>query len=281
MGGANVQVELKSGTNQFHGDVYEFLRTSAFDANDIFSNASGLPILPYRQNQFGGTLGGPIKKQRTFFFADYEGFRSTEGFTGLQAIPTLAQRTGDFSAPGNPTIYDPLISVTGPPVPFPGSIIPQSLISPQAAKLMALFPAPNIVAPVGDANFIGSASQTRGVNQFDIRVDHRTSNKDQFFTIYTYFRGSFTNSPFLGTILEGQGPGGQFVGLSNTLETKFSPWMRHTHLAQPRSMKRVPAGFTTTSTFIAGTKTFRLQINWAFRASTFASLSAAAYRNFR
>ncbi len=241
MGGANVQVELKSGTNQLHGDLWEFLRNSAFDANDFFSNRSGVAILPYRQNQFGGTLGGPIRKDRTFFFADYEGFRSTEGFTGLQTIPTLAQRTGDFSATGNPAIYDPLISVTAPPTPFPGNVIPSTLITPPAAKLMALFPAPNVVAPVGQTNYLGSATQTRGVNQFDARVDHRLTGKDQFFTSYSYFRGTFTNSPFLGTVLEGQGPSGQFVGLSNTLDQVLS--IDETHTFSPTTINEVRFGW--------------------------------------
>ena len=241
LGGANVQIAIKSGTNHFHGDAWEFLRNSALDANDFFSNASGIPIPPYRQNQFGGTIGGPIKKNRTFFFTDYEGFRSYEGFTGLQTIPDVAQRIGDFSAPGNPTIYNPLNSVTGAPTPFTGNMIPSNLISSQAAGLMALFPAPNIVAPVGDANYIGSAAQTRGVNQFDVRIDHQLTDKDQFLARYSYFRGTFSNTPFLGTVLEGQGPSGQFVGASYTLDQNLA--IAETHTFSPSTLNEARFGW--------------------------------------
>jgi hypothetical protein len=78
-GGANVQIAIKSGTNQLHGGAFEFLRNSSLDANDFFSNRAGTLIPPFRQNQFGGNIGGPIIKDRTFFFGDYEGFRSRLG----------------------------------------------------------------------------------------------------------------------------------------------------------------------------------------------------------
>src|SRR5437773_10653345 len=106
-GGANVQIQTKSGTNQFHGVGYEFLRNSALDANDFFSNSSSVRIPPFRQNQFGGTFGGPIKKDRTFFFADYEGYRSRIGQTDLQTAPTALQGQGVLTETGNPTIYNP------------------------------------------------------------------------------------------------------------------------------------------------------------------------------
>ena len=161
-GGANVQIAIKSGTNQVHGGAFEFLRNSSLDANDFFSNRAGTPIPPFRQNQFGGNIGGPIHKDRTFFFGDYEGFRSRLGETENLTIPTLAQRQGDFSEPGNPVIYNPfdIDPATGHPRPFPGNRIPPNLINPASANVMALLPPPNLNVPVGQANFNGSHSDS-------------------------------------------------------------------------------------------------------------------------
>ena len=104
-GGAVVNVALKSGTNQFHGDAFEFIRNSAFDAKNYFDSGSA-PIPPFKQNQFGGTLGGPIRKNRTFFFVDYQGTRINQSQTVISTVPPQAERTGDFS--------DLLTGVTAP-----------------------------------------------------------------------------------------------------------------------------------------------------------------------
>lgn len=207
-GGANVQIAIKSGTNKFHGDAFEFIRNSGLEANDFFSNRSGAPIPPYRQNQFGANFGGPIKKDNTFFFVDYEGLRTRLGQTGFSVIPTLAQRVGDFSAPGNAAIYNPfnLNPATGQPAPFANNVIPQSMINPAAAKTMALFPAPNIVAPLGQPNYFAQSDLSHDTDEGDVRVDHRFSDKDQFFARYSLLRTTYLNPPFLGTVLGG-GPG--------------------------------------------------------------------------
>ena len=204
-GGANVQIQTKSGTNQFHGVGYEFLRNSALDANDFFSNSSGVGLPPFRQNQFGGTLGGPIRKDRTFFFGDYEGYRSRLGQTELQTVPTALQRQGIFTEPGNPTIYNPfdIDPASGQPRPFPNNTIPQDLVNPASAKVMALLPPPNLTAPIGQANHAGQNSLAHDTNNFDVRVDHRISDKDQFFTRYSYLGTLLSNPPFLGTVVGG------------------------------------------------------------------------------
>ncbi len=204
-GGANVQIAIKSGTNQFHGVGFEFLRNSSLDANDFFSNSSGVTIPPFRQNQFGANLGGPIKKDRTFFFGDYEGYRSRLGQTELQTVPTNLQRQGIFTEPGNPTIYNPfdIDPVTGQPRPFLNNTIPMGMINPVSAKILALLPPPNVNAPIGQANHIGSHSLAHDVDNFDIRIDHRISDKDQFFARYSYLSTLLNNPPFLGTIAGG------------------------------------------------------------------------------
>ncbi|MGH9353743.1 MAG: carboxypeptidase regulatory-like domain-containing protein, partial [Terriglobia bacterium] len=105
--GGVVNVQVKSGTNNWHGDGFEFLRNDALDASDFFSNASHLPKNELRMNQFGGSVGGPIKRDKTFLFATYEGDRNITGAPGITTVPLAAQRAGDFSAPGLPAIYDP------------------------------------------------------------------------------------------------------------------------------------------------------------------------------
>src|SRR5882757_5716485 len=136
-GGAVINVTTRSGTNEIHGSLYEFLRNSTLDARGPFDRAS-LP--PLRQNDFGATLGGPIRKNRTFLFADYSGFRQRAGQTAIVSVPTLNQRNGIFLASeGAGTIYDP---TTGSP--FLNNTIPANRINPVGQKLLNLYPAPNL-----------------------------------------------------------------------------------------------------------------------------------------
>ena len=137
MGGV-VNLQIKSGTNAFHGSGFEFLRNDRFDANNWFNNRAGRPKPEFSQHQFGGTIGGPIIKDKTFFFADYQGMRITQGQTYLSTMPSEKMRQGDFSEINRP-IYDPL---TGQP--FPGNIIPESRWDPASKNvLQQLIPAPN------------------------------------------------------------------------------------------------------------------------------------------
>ena len=95
--GGVVNLQIKSGSNAFHGSVYEFHRNDAFDANNFFNNRAGRPKPDFKQNQFGGTLGGPIYKNKTFFFGDYQGLRINAGQTYLSTVPSMKMRNGDFS----------------------------------------------------------------------------------------------------------------------------------------------------------------------------------------
>jgi len=204
-GGANVQIAIKSGTNSFHGVAFEFLRNSKLDASDFFTNKAGGKIPPFKQNQFGANLGGPIKKDRTFFFGDYEGYRSRLGETALLTIPSMLQRQGIFTESGNPVIYNPfdIDPATNQPRPFTNNTIPQNLINSAAANVMALLPPPNLTAPIGQPNFAGSHSVAHNVDNFDVRIDHRISDKDQFFTRYSYLSTLLENPAFLGTVIGG------------------------------------------------------------------------------
>jgi len=197
-GGANVQAQIKSGTNQFHGGVFEFLRNDKLDANSFFNNASGAGKNPFRQNQFGGFLGGPIKHDKTFFFVDTELLRNRETSSGIITIPTPLQRQGIFTEAGQPTIYDPLTHQ-----PFPNNTIPTSEINSASAKIMALLPNPNIPNTGIVNNFIGISNLAHDRSTFDVRIDQNFTEKDQFFARYSYLETTLDTPPYLGTVLNG------------------------------------------------------------------------------
>ncbi len=176
--GAQVNVVLNSGSNGFHGTAYEFFRNAALDARNFFAPRNeGDP--EYQRNQFGFSLGGPIIKQHTFFFADYEGTRVREGITRITNVPTVAERQGDFSrsffrAPINPFTQQP----------FPGNTIPSFFINPVGLNIAALYPAPNRNAPF--ANFVSSPTLRDRDDHFDARVDHQLSENSQLAIRYSF-----------------------------------------------------------------------------------------------
>src|SRR5262245_58001474 len=184
--GGVVNIQIKSGTNAYHGDGFEFLRNDAFDANNFFNNRAGRPKPSFSQNQFGGTLGGAIFKDRTFFFGDYQGFRVDQGQTFLSTVPSDKMRQGDFSEI-NRVIYDPL---TGQP--FPGNIIPRDRWDPAAANILSqLYPAANTAGTRGSNgqtinNYLINPTLQRQDNQFDAKVDHNLSANNRFFVRYSY-----------------------------------------------------------------------------------------------
>lgn len=198
LGGAVINVELRSGTNGFHGSVYEFLRNDKFDARNFFA----LSKSQLRQNQFGGMLGGPIIKDRTFFFIDYEGTRLHSGQTFNDVVASEAMRAGNFA--GQKPINDP---ATG--APFPNNLIPANRISPQAAFFLKFFPLPN--TPQGTFVYNGVGINNR--NQFDIRVDHQLRSSDSLKFTYlfaqpqVYVPGSFPENGAVSTDLRHQAAG--------------------------------------------------------------------------
>ncbi len=184
--GGVVNLQIKSGSNEFHGSAFEFARNDSLDANNWFNNRAGRAKPDFSQHQFGGTIGGPIIKDKTFFFADYQGLRITQGLSYLSTVPSDLMREGNFSEISRP-IYDPL---TGQP--FPGNIIPQSRWDPASANVLRdLIPAPNTEGSrnaIGQAlnNYLITPNQERQDNQFDVKVDHNMSTKNRFFLRYSY-----------------------------------------------------------------------------------------------
>lgn len=191
--GAQVNVVLKSGTNGFHGTAYEFLRNKATDARNFFAPRNE-PAPQYQRNQFGFSLGGPVRKDKTFFFADYEGTRLREGITRVTNVPTLAERNGDFSQSVLPKPVIPP-GQPGGGFPFPGNQLPSFFINPVGAKIAALYPLPNRNTPF--ANYVSSPTQRDRNDLFDVRIDHQLSNASQLTGRYS-FNDRLLFEPFSG-----------------------------------------------------------------------------------
>lgn len=179
-GGGVVQMTTRSGTNQFHGSAYEYFRNDALDARTFFS--STVPTLRY--NLFGVSLGGPIQKDRTQFFFNYEGRRQTAVTTEILSVPTLSEDHGDFSADSF-KVMDPSTCIPGnPPVcqPFANNVIPPQSLDPVGAKLAAFYPAPNLrTARPGAANFVANDPTYSPYNSYVGRVDRVFTGRNHVF----------------------------------------------------------------------------------------------------
>jgi outer membrane receptor protein involved in Fe transport len=177
--GGVLNVVTKSGTNQFHGSLFEFHRNDNLDARDFFNKKPALKA-PFIRNQFGGTIGGPIIKNRAFFFFSYDDLRRRESSTFVSTIPTSKMQQGDFSEIANP-IFDPATfdPQTGTRQPFPGNRIPEGRFDPIAAKVAKLFPAPqnNQLAN----NFTLTSSNAENVDLWSTRVDVNLTQSDTVF----------------------------------------------------------------------------------------------------
>ncbi len=187
--GAQVRLESKSGTNQFHGSLFEFLRNSDLDAKNYFDRANR-SIPSFQQNQFGGSVGGPVKKDKLFFFFNYEGYRGRKGRTIFGTVPTPLMKQGIFTEEGRP-IFDPLTTRPDPNNPngflrdpFPNNTIPAARINKVADfYLKNLYPNPT--GPGTLSNFATSAKDRTDRGQYNSRVDYILSPKDTFFARYS------------------------------------------------------------------------------------------------
>jgi hypothetical protein len=262
--GAIVNATIKSGTNEVHGVLYEFLRNEKLDARNFFDAEKP----PYKQNQFGATLGGPIIRDKLFAFGDYEGLRIRQSQTLTSQVPTLAQRNGDFSSyldTSSPTgvldcngrmtyageIFNTRQTQASPAsptgfcgVPFayganglPSNQIPASAIDPLGQKLMNLFPAPN-VAGNGGYNYLSNPVESQNRNQGDVRVDQVISSADSAF-----YRFSVSNQPSIipgpfGGLADG---GGFFTG--NEQINGYNAAISETHIFSPTKVNELRLGY--------------------------------------
>lgn len=211
-GGAQVNIVTRTGGNAIHGDVYEYVRSNTFDARN-FIDPSNIPHLA--QNEFGASLGGPIQKNSTFFFANWEGFRLNNGMTQIETVPTAAERSGDFSESGV-TIYDPSTTYDNPNYnpslptsssnpeylrnPFPNDTIPSSEISSVSTGILAHVPLPNMannsMVAMGSQPGVGTGTDSNNyldlrinrnfTNQGTLRIDHNLPHGDTLFGRYSF-----------------------------------------------------------------------------------------------
>jgi hypothetical protein len=194
--GTVTEVATKAGSNEFHGDAWEFVRNTDFNANNFFNNLNNIARPAFHRNQFGLTLGGPIRKNRTFFFVDYEGTRAAQPITTTSTIPTLAEdqmiETGNFSAFPS-TIYNPFSTTTAGSTTtrnaFPGNQITPTLLDKAAGAVASLMPAPTNSNAAN--NYTYNAAQTQDTNQFDVRIDQNLGTSDLLFVHYDYDKSDF------------------------------------------------------------------------------------------
>jgi len=173
--GGTVMVIGKSGSNEFHGSLFEFFRNEALNARNLFAQPGPKP--EFRRNQYGLTLGGPIQSNKTFFFADWQGTRLRTGITRLSVVPTLAQRRGIFTQP----IFDP---TTSPRTQFPNNTIPAARLDTLALQVLQHYPLPNLT---GSSNYVRTATEPDNQDQADFRVDRYIGEKHRVFGRYTVF----------------------------------------------------------------------------------------------
>ncbi|OLD14266.1 MAG: hypothetical protein AUJ01_14115 [Acidobacteria bacterium 13_1_40CM_3_65_5] len=176
--GANVQLQLKSGSNTFHGAVFDYVRNDAFDARNVFAPAPS-PKPHLDRQQFGGVMGGPVRRNQTFFLGSYEGVRETRQSVALTNVLTEAMRRGDFSGVAGAVIRDPLTGLQ-----FPGNIIPTSRLDPLAVAMVDRYQP--LANQTGANNFRGLTRNEDTQHQFITRVDHVVSPRQKIFGHYLY-----------------------------------------------------------------------------------------------
>jgi len=269
--GAVLNATVKSGTNKFHGDAWEFLRNDVLDANDYFLNQADKPRPSFRRNQFGLTLGGPVLfphiyngHDKMFFFGDYEGTRISQGNTITGTVPTMRERNSgytDFSDllslqhGNNPAdaagkVY-PLGTILDPATthkygtsyirsPFPGNIIPADRIDPNSVALLNLLPPPTFSTLLN--NYVATPTNVDTFNSFDVRIDRVIGSKDYFFVRYSY-NGHTQNHPgIFAEYQNGYADGGNSSSLSNYYDRAQNISIGETHTFSSRMINDLRLG---------------------------------------
>lgn len=222
--GAVINASIKSGTNNYRGSAWIYNRNAALAANRWENNWRGIDKDDLEWNQPGATLGGPVRRDKLFFFGDYEGFFSQVTNAPFVTVPTMAQRNGDFSAL-SVAILDPL---TG--LPFPGNIIPANRFDPLAKKVLdQVYPAPNYVWPVAGSgnrpinNYTRRVPTTQDTHKWDVRMDYNHSDKDRFFARYSFNQDyNFKEPTMPGLADTGAQDGGRQYARNQALGTSWN-----------------------------------------------------------
>lgn len=231
--GGVVNIVTKSGTNSFHGSVYEYFRNDALDARQVLQSTGRKPEL--RQNQYGGSFGGPIFKDRTFFYGDYEGYRQVSGVTYQSTVPTLDEYNNINSIGGG----SPQALVAA------GNGTAGNPIDPIALNYLKLFPAPNAgAAGALTNNYIISPNKTQYSNLFDVRIDHHFNANNLFFGRYTYNKVDTNTPAALGTRNGLDVSGGRYIFAGPATNGAQQYAFDYTHIITPNLLLDLKAGFT-------------------------------------
>ncbi|MGB8833639.1 MAG: carboxypeptidase regulatory-like domain-containing protein, partial [Candidatus Sulfotelmatobacter sp.] len=263
-GGTVVNMVLKSGTNAFHGSGWYFLQRSDLDARDFFNPAPN-PKPDSKRDQAGFTIGGPIRKNRTFFFADFEKVRNNSAFSALATVPTAAERVGNFSGTST-NIYDPTLPLTAcasglcrPQAQSSGTpnVIPANEIDPIGKAILALYPQPNLAGEFNNYIFGGTAQAPD--YQFDIKIDHQINDKSHISGRYSRESSNYHTPTIFGDGFDNNGSGDGIAGsptlaqngsieYSRTLNSRIV-WT--THFAIDRVHEKATSGIPSISSFNA------------------------------
>ncbi len=195
---SQINVDTKSGSNDFHGSAFDFLRNSWFDAKNYFDSKTA-PIPEFRRNQFGGTVGGPVLRKRLFFFGNYEALRDSKGQTRIATVPSATVIGGNFV--GRNTIYDPATRVTGPggtitATPFPGNVIPTTRFNATSVAALQYYSLPNL--PGTTNNHINNEALVNSSDQTMVRVDYQMTPTLSWFGRWNYDKDSqYTPGSFI------------------------------------------------------------------------------------
>ena len=232
--GAVTNVIIKSGTNDYHGEVYEFFKNSDMNARNFFDPT----VAKISYNYFGGTFGGPIIKNKMFFFGDYLKVFDHEANTNLQSIPTTDFRTGNLSG-SSTTIYNPF---TGDPTtgagrtPFAGNQIPTNLINPISTSILNLVPQPN--RPGFTNNYFAALPFHKDTDSFDVKIDDNPTDKDRVSGRFSFERPSIFQAPIFGSA----GGPAQGAFQASGVQRTYSGGINYDHIFSPTLITEVRAG---------------------------------------
>ena len=239
--GGVILVTQKSGTNDYHGTLFEFFRNEKLNARNLFATTGPKPL--FRRNQYGFVFGGPIRKQKTFFYADYQGSRQLVGVVRTSTVPTSRQRQGVFSTP----IYDPASTQqTGGSFrrdQFPNNTIPPDRFDSAALKELDRFPLPNVFSGSSEAtanNYRRTGNEQLYQDQFDVRLDHQLSSTQRVFGRYSYLRD---DSRPVTPLPDGSGTITTGV-IGNTLTRADGIVVEHSWTLTPGSLNQLRFGYT-------------------------------------
>ena len=268
-----VSVQTKSGSNELHGSAYEFLQRDTFQARNPFTQfqrdrLTGEYLPDSSRDQFGGSLGGPMVRNRFFFFGAYERTQADEGRTHLLTVPTLRARTGDLGE-YTAQIYDPAGGL--PPdqrPPFPGNVIPRERLSPQALAILQFVPPPNAPGTANGTrdNYVASGTTTTRQNNFVVRLDGRISDSLNVFARYSQFDSTIDAPVAFGRAGARASLPATASGVFRSRRTTASPWASTTPCRPPPCSTSGSGTSSTRSTCCPSTTAPARPRRWASRA---------------